>query len=45
MPTQDIAKVKSSSRATPAKNSGTLVWTRQPTARPESISTTRMPAL
>jgi hypothetical protein len=45
MPTQDMAKVNRSSRATPAKNSGTPVLTRQPTASPETISTSRMPPL
>jgi hypothetical protein len=44
-PIQAIAKVKKSIRATARRKSPTFVCTRQPTMRPESISTTRMPVL
>ena len=44
-PIHDIANVTISIRPAPARNSSGPAWTRQPTARPDSISTTRIPEL
>ena len=42
-PTQAMAYVKNTMSRTASMKSPTLECTRQPTTRPESISTTRMP--
>ncbi len=44
-PIQDIAKANNSSSATPSISDTMPLWIVQPTARPESISTIRMPPL
>ncbi len=43
-PIHDIAKANSSSSPKPARNDGMPLFTFQPTSRPDTISTIRIPA-